>query len=389
MTEQLIANLARIGELRVISRASVMRYKDARTPWTTVARELQVDAIIEGSVVRAADMVRVTARLIHGISGEIIWAQNFERDQRDVLALQNEVSRTIISTIDITLTPQEQALLASAQPVDPEIHRQVLLGRHHAAKATEESLHKAVQFFDLAIAKDPANAPAHAGLADAYMGLNGFYMHPREAMPKAKQAAEIAVSLDGSHADAHAALGFIHLVYDWDGPAAEKALLRALNLNPTLATARLHYAAYLTTQARHQEAVREIRRAVEFDPMSIRTNSIATSLLIFAQRYDDPMPDHDSGHAVQGGVAAEILKQVFDTDDIPFTACSTTVGLGRTCGDPTPALRSYSSFSQAADENAVSRIYIGIHFRRAVEEGVQHGRKIAAYAVHQFLKPVR
>ena len=102
-----------------------------------------------------------------------------------------------------------------------------------------------------------------------------------------------------------------------------------------------------------------------------------------------PMPDHDSGHAVQGGVAAEILKQVFGTDDIPFTACSTTLGLGRTCADPIPVLRSYSSFSQAADENAVSRIYIGIHFRHAVEEGLQHGRKIAAYAVHQFLKPVR
>jgi hypothetical protein len=101
------------------------------------------------------------------------------------------------------------------------------------------------------------------------------------------------------------------------------------------------------------------------------------------------MPDHDSGHAVQGGVAAEILKQVFGTDDISFTACSMTVGAGSTCADPAPVFRSYSSFSQAADENAVSRIYVGIHFRRAIEEGVQHGRKIAAYAVHQFLKPVR
>jgi hypothetical protein len=102
-----------------------------------------------------------------------------------------------------------------------------------------------------------------------------------------------------------------------------------------------------------------------------------------------PMPDHDSGHAVQGGVAAEILKQVFGTDRVAFTACSMTVGAGATCDDPAPILRSYSSFSQAADENAVSRIYIGIHFRRAVEEGVQHGRKIAEYAVHQFMKPVR
>ena len=102
-----------------------------------------------------------------------------------------------------------------------------------------------------------------------------------------------------------------------------------------------------------------------------------------------PIPDHDSGHAVQGGVAAEILKQVFGTDDVSFTACSMTVGAGMTCTDPTPVIRSYSSFSQAADENAASRIYIGIHFRKAVETGVHHGRRIAAYAVHQFMKPVR
>jgi len=101
------------------------------------------------------------------------------------------------------------------------------------------------------------------------------------------------------------------------------------------------------------------------------------------------MPDHDSGHAVQGGVAAEVLKQFFGTDDVPFTICSTTVGVGNTCADPAPVLRSYASFSQAADENAVSRIYIGIHFRHAVEEGVRHGRKIAAYAVHTVLKPVQ
>ncbi len=128
---------------------------------------------------------------------------------------------------------------------------------------------------------------AHSGLAEAYMGLSGFYLPPRHAMPKAKRAAETAIALDESLADAHAALGFMHLIYDWDGPAAEKSLSRALELNPTLATARLHRAAYLTTQARRDEAVQEIRRAIEFDPVSIRTNAIATSLLLFTERYDE------------------------------------------------------------------------------------------------------
>ena len=287
VTEQLIADLATIGRLRVISSASVMHYRKAPQPVPTIAQELQVDAIIEGSVVQAGDQVRVTAKLIRGVTGEIIWAQSFTRDQRDVLALQREVAQTITSKVDITVTPQEQARLASARPIDPEVHRQVLLGRHHAAKATEEGLRKAIQYFDVAIAKDPANALGHAGLAEAYMGLSGFYVDPREVMPKAKRAAETAVHLDESLADAHATLGYVHLVYDWDGPAAEKELLRALALNPTLGMACLNYASYLTTQGRHEEAVREVRRAIDLDPLSIRIHAIGTVQLLFSRRYDE------------------------------------------------------------------------------------------------------
>ena len=287
MTEQLIANLAKAGALRVIARTSVMHYKDARKPVPAIARELNVDAIIEGSVVRANDTVRITATLIRGSSSEIVWTQSFERSARDVLALQSEVARAIARKVDVTLTPQEQARLADAPPVDPEIHRQVLLGRHHTAKATEESLRKAVDYFNVAIEKDPGNASAYAGLAEAYTGLSGFYVHPQEVMPKARQAAETAIRLDDSLAYAHAALGFIRLVYEWDGPGAEQSLLRALELNPTLASARLSYAAYLTSQARHDDGVREIRRAVDLDPLSIRTNAFATLFLLFSRSYDE------------------------------------------------------------------------------------------------------
>ena len=287
MTDQLIGDLATIRQLRVTSLTSVMRYRNSRTPAPEFARELQVDALIEGSVLRADDRVRIAVKLIDGVSGAVIWAQDFERDLRDVLTLQREVARTITSRVDITLTPQERERLANAQPVDPETHRQVLLGRYHAASATEEGLRKAVQCFETAIARDKANAMAHAGLAEALMGLSGYYVHPQQIMPNAKRAAEAALALDESLAEAHAALGFIHLVYDWDGPATELSLRRALELNPTLATARLNYAAYLTTQARHDEAVEDIRRAVESDPVSIRTNSVATNLLLFARRYEE------------------------------------------------------------------------------------------------------
>ena len=287
MTDQLIADLATIDRLRVISRTSVMPYKDAPKPVPVIARELQVDAIIEGSVARAGGKVQITTTLIRGATGAVIWAQKFERDAGDVLTLQREVVETITSKVDITLTPLQQTRIASARPIDPERDFEVLLGRHHAAKATEEGLRKAVQYFDAAIAKDPANAWAHAGLAEAYTGLAGFYMDPREAMPKAKQAAETALRLDEALADAHAALGYVHLVWDWNGPAAQKALLRALDLNPSLATARLNYAAYLTTQARHDEAVQEIRRALNLDPRSIRSHAQGTVLLIFTRHFDE------------------------------------------------------------------------------------------------------
>ena len=287
MTEQLIADLATIGGLRVTSRTSVMNYKRASKPVPTIAKDLNVDALIEGTIVRQGGKVRITVKLIQGDSGKVLWGQSFERDLQGVLVLQREVARAITSEVDLKLTPHEQARLETVRIVDPDVHRNVLLGQHHMAKATEEGLRKAVEYFKLAITRDPATAMAYAGLAEAHVGLSGFHLPPREAMPKAKRAAETALSLDESLASAHAVLGFIHLVYDWDGAAAERALLRALELNPTLATARLHRAAHLTTQARHDEAVREIWRAVEFDPISIRTNSIATSLLLFTQRYDE------------------------------------------------------------------------------------------------------
>jgi serine/threonine-protein kinase len=287
MTEQLIADLARIAGLRVIARTSTWHYKTASKPIPTVARELQVDAIIEGSVIHAGDRVQITARLIRGTSGDVIWAQTFERELRDVLALQREIARAITSKVDVTLTGPAQAGQAPVRPVDPEIHRQVLLGRYQLAKATEAGLQKAIQYFEGVISRDAENALAHAGLAEAYMELSGFYMHPRQAMPRAKRAALAALALDDSLADAHAALGYIHLVYDWDGPSAEKELLRALDLNPTLAMARLNYAAYLASQNRPDATVQEIRRAVHLDPLSIRTYSFGTLFLLFARRYDD------------------------------------------------------------------------------------------------------
>jgi len=330
MTEQLIADLATIGTLRVISRDSIMHYKQARTPVPTVARELQVEAIVKGSIARAGDRVRIVAELIRAATGAIIWTQNFDGELRDLPALQGEVARAIASNVDIVPAPEAHARRPSARPVDPEVHRLVLLGRHHAAKGTEEGLKKAIEYFDGATAKDPANAFAHAGLAEAYTELSGFYLDPREAMPKAKRAAEIALRLDEALAEAHAALGYVHLVYDWDGPAAARELRRAVTLNPTLASARLNYAAYLSTQTRHDEAVEEIRRAVDLDPLSIRTHTLGTILLLFTRRYDEAIelarrglelePDSAFALAFQGVAYAEQGRRKEAVDNLERAA---------------------------------------------------------------------
>jgi serine/threonine protein kinase/Tfp pilus assembly protein PilF len=315
MTDQLIADLSKIETLRVISRTSVMQYKRARKPLSTIARELNVDAVVEGSVVRTGDRIRVSARLLRGGTEKNLWAGSYERDVRDTLALQTEVARSIARDVDITLTPQTEARLTNARRVNPAAQELYLLGRFHANKQTEEGLKRAIEYFERAVAQDPSAAPAYVGLAEAYARVSSNYVRPREAMPKAKAAALAALKLDGSLADAHAALGFIHLIYDWDGPAARRALQRAIQLNPSLGTARLNYASYLSTQGRHDEVVQEIRQAVALDPLSLRVYAEGTALLLFARRYDDALqltakglalePNFAFGLALQGVAYAE------------------------------------------------------------------------------------
>jgi len=315
MTEQLTADLSSITTLRVISRTSVMQYKKARKPLSDIARELNVDAVIEGSVVRVGDTVRITAKLIRAATEQTLWARTYERDLRDILALQREVARSIANEVDITLTPQEQVRLANARPVDPEAHQQVLLGRFHLNKLTEESSKKAIQYFEGAIAKDPGYAAAYAGLAEAHMNLANFFLPPRQEMPKAKAAALTAVKLDESLADAHAALGMIHLTYDWDGSGAERELRRALELNPSLSSARMNYAAYLLTAERPDEAVQEIRQAVQLDPLSPKTYAFGSLFSIFARRFGEAIelsdkaleldPNLTLAHAFRGLALAE------------------------------------------------------------------------------------
>jgi len=287
MTDALIAELGQIGSLRVISRTSVMQYKGAKRPLPQIAKELNVDAVIEGSVVRSGNRVRITAQLIGVVPERHLWARNYERDLRDVLTLQSEVAQAIANEVKIKLTPQEQARLARARPVSPEAHEAYLRGRYHWNLRTEDGLKKSLGYFQQAIEKDPAYALAYAGLADSYVILADGVMAPREAYPRGKAAAFKALEIDETLAEAHAPLGAAREAYDWDWVGAEKEYKRAIELNPGYATAHQWYAMYLSEMGRHNEAIAETKRAQELDPLSLIINVHGGYIFFFARQYDE------------------------------------------------------------------------------------------------------
>jgi TolB-like protein/Tfp pilus assembly protein PilF len=268
MTEELTANLAQIGSLRVISRTSVMQYKGTRKTMPEIGRELNVDALVEGSVLRAGQRVRITAQLIRASQDQHLWARSYEGDLGDVLALQSTVAREIAGEIRAALTPQDQARLATARKVDPEAYEAYLRGRHEWELANGANLRSSLEYYKQALAKDPNYALAYAGMADSYAMLSDFYLPPREVMPKATEAAVKAIELDDSLAQAHNALASIHFIYDWDWPGAEREWKRAIELNPNFADAHHLYGEFLFSMRRPEEGATELRRAEQLAPFS-------------------------------------------------------------------------------------------------------------------------
>jgi TolB-like protein/Flp pilus assembly protein TadD len=288
MTEELIATLGKIGALRVISRTSVMQYKGARKPLPQIGRELNVDAVVEGSVMRSGDRVRITAQLIHAASDRHLWAESYEGDLRDVLALQSKVARAIAQEIRITLTPQEQRHLANARPIDPEAHQAYLKGRHYWNQRPR-GLTEAVRYFEQAIEKDPSYALAYSGLADSYAITATWEIGTvsmDEAMRKANAAVAKALRLDDTVAEAHASLAFIKLHYDWDWPATEMEIKRAIELNPNYANAHHWYSHYLMTMGRVKESLAESKQALELDPIDPIITGHMPWHYYYAHQYD-------------------------------------------------------------------------------------------------------
>jgi serine/threonine-protein kinase len=283
MTEELTTQLAQISALRVISRTSVMQYKDSKKSLPQVAKELHVDAVVEGSVMRSGDRVRITAQLIQASTDKHLWAKSYEGDAKDVLGLQQQVAHAIADEVKVQLTPQEQTQLSSPRPVDPAAHEQYLKG-NYLNKGTGAQQRKAKEHFEEAIRIDPNYAPAYAGLADYYWST--LDLPPREGMPKAKENALKALELDPNLAQAHAELAAIHFYGDWDWAGAEKEFRRALELNPGDADSHRYYSFFLAAVGRANEALAESAKAQELDPFSISAQVNAGFVLYFAREFD-------------------------------------------------------------------------------------------------------
>ena len=271
ITDELTAEIVKLSALHVISRTSAVHYRQTTKTLPQIAEELHVDAVIEGTVQRSGDRVRVIVQLIEARTDRHLWAESYERDVRDILGLESEVASAIAREIQLKLTPSEHARLTGESKVNPEAHEAYLKGLYYWNKLTEEDVKRSIAYFEEAIRIQPRFAPAYAGLAFSYnlLGSNEYVALTEDAFPKAKLLAQKALEIDPTLASAHAALGFAYDSFDWNWRAAEAEYRRANELEPNGEGAHHEYAVYLGTVGRHQEALAEMKKVIELDPLSI------------------------------------------------------------------------------------------------------------------------
>jgi TolB-like protein/Tfp pilus assembly protein PilF len=338
MTEELITGLAKVSALRVTARSSVVRYKGTSRPLVEVARELGVDALVEGSAQRVGDRVRVTVQLVDPKTERVLWGDSYERASTDVLMLQSELARTVARHVRARLTPEEQTRLGSAGPVNPEAHDAYLKGLFYNHKLTREDEDRAQSSFELALEKDPKYAPAYAGLAIVWAARQQFgWSTPQEAGPKVVAAADQALALDPSLPEAHFALAGMKTWVLWDFPSAEVEFRRAIELNPSYAEARVFYARFLSFMSRPALAIPQIELALELDPYNSFYRAMYSVDLCHAHRYQDAIAQArravaEDPHQVYFGYGALVLALVAGGD--LKEALGIQVELARRTGDP-------------------------------------------------------
>jgi TolB-like protein/DNA-binding winged helix-turn-helix (wHTH) protein/tetratricopeptide (TPR) repeat protein len=298
MTDAVITNLSKISALRVISHTSVNHFKGTKRPLHEIATELQVDAVIEGSVEREANRVRITANLVQAFPEKHLWAESYDRDLRSILDLESEVARTIADQIKITVTPEERRRMAVSQTVDPEAHELYLKGAFYNTKWTKEGFERGIEYFNRALEKDPRNARAYAELAVAYGGLGIYGDVKGYAMQKT--ASLKALEIDDTLGDAHTTLAWSKFTLDWDVAGAEQEFRRAIELNPNDARAHAWYGTFLALRGRIEDSLRHVKSARELDPLSLANTSTATFIAYYNAR------DYDK--------AIEVCREALDLD---------------------------------------------------------------------------
>jgi len=288
MTDALITELGKISSLRVISRTSVMSFKGVKKPLPEIARQLGVDAVLEGAVTRDGDRIRISARVIHRSQERTLWSQNYERDLRDISALQSEIVLVVADEIKAKLLTEEQARLAKVRSVNPRAYEAYLMGRYLQARRTPEDMQRSLTYFQHALEIDPGYAPAYIGIVDCYSIGGGRHMGLpiREADERMKEAARKAVEIDNTTATAHYALAMVKW-HEWDFAGAEKEFRRALELNPGDVQVRQHYAHYLLTVLRPDDARREIQHALTLDPLSAMLTVDLGHTYFYARQYPE------------------------------------------------------------------------------------------------------
>ena len=293
LTEALITRLAKIGALRVVSRTTVMQYKRVHRSLPEIARELHAEAIVEGTVLRSAERVRISVQLIDARTDSHIWAEGYERNMRDILSLQSEVARAIADQIQVTVTPHEQSQLGRARSLHPDAYEAYLKGRHHWNRRSSDDLKKAIAYFQDAIDKDPSYAAAHTGLADC-AGVAGFwsFAEPTAGCGRAKAAAQKSLEIEET-AEAHASLGWAILHYDWDLSAAEREFQRSIELNPRYATARQWYGHCLGCMGRFDEAFQELRCCIQLEPLGLIIGTSFVGISWLGRQWDQGIEQTD------------------------------------------------------------------------------------------------
>ena len=412
MTDELITEIAKIASLRVISRTSIVRYKGARKSLSVIARELGVDAILEGTVLHSGLRVRITAQLIRARDDRHLWAEKYERILGDILILQSEVARAIVGQLQIKLTPQEHRRLSHAHSVVPEAYEAYLQGIFFRNKWTEEGLFKSIALFTEANRLDSTYARGYAGLSLSYCALGILGSLPAaEVYPKARAAAVKGLELDETVAEAHISLADVKKAFDWDWAAAQTEYKRALELNPSDAMAHAWYADWLSKQGRYREAVAEAGRARELDPVSVDRNSFLGLILYRSRRYQEALvacrkaleldPYYPVGHwflgliHLQSGELAEAvaeLNKAVSLSDAPLYRALLGHAYGLS-GDRVKALSILDDLTAISRRRHVSPIdiavvYTGIGDRNSAFEWLEKAYQERTMRIQELPDPI-